>query len=305
MINKNISNILSGTNISEIKRVLSENENDSYDFLIKRFCFLPRKYCLENIDYDKNPVDAIMRISGEVDGSRGMKTSVTPEAVITLYQLLWSNVLDTKEPVKIKGRKPSNGVENLYYEMKWKDGINGRVSGDILNSFPKKETRYHLCQNLNDDNFQLKLFARLCYTLGNFMPVPCMGRGKKSMNSIHSYFKAGAGYFERMDIFIADIVNYKNKSKYEDDYKNFGDYIDTNYIEMNYLNDYVENDGIFDLATKQEKSKELTNPTLLSEENVKIYIENVNARIISRGNRMLDKLKNNYPIKLEMFTDDN
>ncbi|MBZ9623653.1 hypothetical protein G9F71_012405 [Clostridium sp. FP2] len=201
MINENIADILSGTNVSEIKRVLSENEEDSYNFLIRHFCFLPSKYCSEEINSDENPVDAIMRISGDVDGSRGMKTSVTPEAVITLYQLLWSNVLDTKEPIKLKGRKPSNGVENFYYEMKWKNGINGKVSGDILNSFPKQVTRNCLCLNLHDGNFQLKLFARLCYTLGNFMPVPCMGRGKNSMNIIHSYFKLGAGRYERMDFF--------------------------------------------------------------------------------------------------------
>lgn len=307
MINENIEYILSRTNVSEIKRVISENEEDSYNFLIRHFCFLPSKYCSEEVDFDKNPVYAIRRISGDVDGSRGMKTSVTPKAVITLYQLLWSNVLDTKEIVKLKGRRPFNGVDNYSYKMTWKDGINGKVSGDILNSFPKQDTINCLCLNLNDANFQLKLFARLCYTLGNFMPVPCNGRGIKSMNTIHSHFCFGAGHYERMDYFLYNILNYKNESKCAKNYNNFGEYIKKDYIKINYLNDYIENNSIFDLATKQGKIEGPHNFTRLSKENINIYIENVNARIIARGNRMLEKLKDPKNLNkdtLIMFTND-
>ena len=302
MINENIENILSGTNVSEIKRVLSENEKDSYNFLIRHFCFLPSKYCSEEINSDENPVKAIMSISSDVDGSRGMETSVTPESVITLYQLLWSNVLYTEEPVKLVGGKQSNGVEYFKYDMKWKDGINGKVSGDILNSFPKQNTRNRLCINLDDVNF--RLFARLSYTLGNFMPVPCLGSAKKSMNSIHSYFKYGNGFLERMDYFLYDILNY-NESKYKENYNEFGEYIKNNYIEINYLNDYIENNSIFDLATEQDKIKNRLTIKKITDKTIDIYINNVNARIIARGNRMLEELKNNYSDKLGMFTNDN
>ncbi|MBZ9623654.1 hypothetical protein G9F71_012410 [Clostridium sp. FP2] len=59
------------------------------------------------------------------------------------------------------------------------------------------------------------------------------------------------------------------------------------------------------MATKQEKIENRQNLTILSKENKNIYIENVNARIIARGNRMLEKLKNKYTGNLEIFTNDN
>jgi hypothetical protein len=302
MRDRNIKDVLSRANVSDIKSVLSKYKEESYDFLKEHFCFLPREYCLEKENIDKEPIEAIMSILHDVDGANGMKTSYTPKAVITLYKLLWNDILDTKNPIKLKGKKPFNRVDNYFYEMKWKEGINGKVSGDILNSFPKKRT-IELLSNL--DNFQLKLFARLCYTLGNFIPVPCIGRGRNSINSIHSYFKNGDGYIERMDYFLYDIIIKKNESKYNEDYKKFGNYIENDYINKNYLNDYIENNYIFDLATEQGKIGDQETLTRLSNENINIYIMNVNARIIARGNRMLEKLSNdaNKDVLL-MFTND-
>ncbi|WOO35808.1 hypothetical protein R2R35_18685 [Anaerocolumna sp. AGMB13020] len=303
-----INDVLSGTNVKEIKSVLNkkENEVDCYNFLNGHFCFLPIKYCSEEKELDKNPVKVIGSILHDVDGSKGMKTLYTPEAVIILYELLWNNVLNTKKPIEItKGKKLFSGIVNYFYEMRWKDDITCKVSGDLLNSFPKQKTIEILYPNLHEIPFQLKLFARLCYTLGNFMPVPCLGRAKNSMNSIHSYFKYGEGFLERIDYFLYDIVNY-NESKYKESYNKFKWYINDGYIEMNYLNDYIDNNSIFDLATKHDKIKSRGSLEKITNETINTYIENVNARIIARGNRMLEKLKMNYTDKdiLIMFTND-
>ena len=89
------------------------------------------------------------------------------------------------------------------------------------------------------------------------------------------------------------------------DYKKFGNYIENDYIKRNYLNDYVENNSIFDLATNQGKIGDQGIPTKLSNENINIYILNVNARIIARGNRMLEKLNDDSnKDELIMFTND-
>ena len=301
-IMENITSILSGTDVQSIANLLKkEREFDNiYNFICKRFEYIPLKFTKMDIDeINKNPIKANQQFSVDVDGANGDTTIETPESLLEIYISVWDNILkyEKKEiPEDRPGRKPMISGPHYKYNLAGsKDSSiqEAAVSGDVLISFPKFEIREYVSENY------IKLFARLVYTIGNFMPVPKLE--KNSLNIIHGHCCANQGLvrggYERMDCFLLDIAD--NNSRNKESYKRLlGDgYSIENFAKIFYLDSYMNNIGeVLDLSAYKTNKycKKRDELEKLNKANFQNYIINGCACIIARGNRLLEikKIKN-------------
>lgn len=287
--------ILCGSEVEEILKVLNETIfdkfEDVYSFLCEHFKYLPLEFT-ESKDkkcVNYNPQKANESFKGDIDGSAGDNTMNTPKDLLDIYIKAWSNVLDYNIiPILRRGRKPYVEGPHYNYNLEWDKSsmISGKVSGDVIISFPKFEFETKELENV------IKLFARLVYTIGNFMPVPQNGI-KCSLNAIHGRARFGEGFqYERIDSFLLDIneAESKNKEKYKcllgENYSLEG------VCELLYLSVFLKNNNeVIDLSVKGLKKccTEKKNLTKLTKDNLGIYILNSCACIIARGNQLLKK----------------
>lgn len=291
MREKDVEEILNSSNVYKIKKLLKmkKHHKEIYEFVTKRFHFIPIDFCnpqMEKSEVDKDPLKAIQSINNHVDGSMGDKTTVTPKELLEIYSSAWTGVIESNVEEIKRGRKAAIPGPHFNYNLKWKkcSGICGDVSGDVLISYPK----FAVPQSI--PLFLIKLFSRLVYTVGNFMPVPKIGRGKNSLNSIHSYQKKGIRY-ERLDCFLLDLKD--PNIKYNDYYckllgKKFS--WDT-FCEYNFLSPFRFNKEVYDLSTLELSC--CKNKTMLEEltmDNLEEFFWNACACIIARGNLILNKI---------------
>lgn len=249
-----------------------------YEYVCNTFDYLPEIFSSEN-DVNQDPINAIKTINYDVDGTKGFQTNYTPERLIYVYKKCWRSTL------KIEERKMLKRTKYKYYDASWRIGNNNNwgVSGDILFSFPKSV--YSEIKDIGIDCY-IKLFARLCYTVGNFIPVPKTGRGKKSVNSLHSYHRSfiNGKQWERYDKFIYDVL-FNEKSDFKIAYEQFEDYFSSDFIKQNFLECLVANGCIRDLVSLEAANKNGFTE-LDTKENIEAYIINMCASIIARGNNM-------------------
>lgn len=296
---ENTTSILSGTDVQSIANLLREKEselNNIYDFICERFEYIPLKFTNKDInEINENPIEANEQFSVDVDGASGDTTIKTPETLLEIYISIWDNILEyKKEPISEhrRGRKPKVSGPHYKYNLSWRkdSNIDGDFSGDVLISFPKFEIPENVSANY------IKLFARLVYTIGNFMPAPKLKEGN-SLNKIHGHccYDQGLvrGGYERMDCFLLDIDD--NNSKNKENYKSLlGDgYSMENFVKTFHLNCYLKNGKVLDLSfpTLDKTCEDKGDLEILRPENFVNYIINGCACIIARGNRLLEVMK--------------
>lgn len=290
--------ILGGTDAQSIANLLKkEGKFDNiYNFICKRFEYIPLKFANKDIDWiNKNPIEANQQFSVDVDGANGDTTIETPESLLEIYISVWDNILkyEKKEiPEDRPGRKPMISGPHYKYNLSWREdsNIRGDFAGDVLISFPKFEIPENVSANY------IKLFARLVYTIGNFMPAPKKGSGC-SLNCIHGRCSANkylnGRKYERMDCYLLDMADSSsnNKERYEDLLGN--EYSMENFVKNFYLNCYLKNGKVLDLSfpTLDKTCEDKGDLEILRPENFVNYIINGCACIIARGNRLLEVIE--------------
>ena len=270
-------------NIVTLSNNIKEYTEEAYKYICERFSFIPACY-LDSLDANINPINVVKTLKYDVDGSLGFSTNYTPDELIQIYKNCWKNVLSIKISRKRK-------TKYNYYTAEWASKDWGKVSGDVIFSFPKEKLLDEF-ERIGVKKDYLKILARLCYTIGNFIPVPKKGRGKLSANSLHSYHRSyiGGQQWERFDKYLYDSCFNINDSKYKEYYNNFGKYYNELLYNENYFHDcIIKNNKIIDLVTLKVcddgKFSELN-----SKELVESYIVNICACIIIRGNKMKNEM---------------
>ena len=288
---ENLEKVLCGEDVEEIASLLKSVEGKCfekcYDYICNCFYYLPIEFTDNRSKefVNNDPIKANKDLKVHVDGSGGDKTTQTPEKLLEIYVELWEEYLEfERKEIPKRGRQSKIMGTKYKYNLSWnsKSNIEGAVSGDTIFSFPKNNF-YNEIKGYAADRY-LKLLARLCYTIGNFIPVPKKGRGKLSVNSLHSYKRGYINncFWERFDKFAYDVIN-------NDEYKNtFGEGFITVFLEKSYLNNILLKDGeVIDLVTLKTADNGMFED--FSKQNINSYIINVCAFIIARGNAMLKR----------------
>ena len=267
--------------IEKLAQKIKNGPQEAYQYIQEKFSFVPRCFLDSlKVQWDLDPIGAINAIEFDVDGSRGFSTNYTPKELIRIYQKCWEKSLEINQIHCDRKTKYER------YHAQWLDKDWGEVSGDVIFSFPKDELLKEI-EALKVDKRYIMLFARLCYTLGNFIPVPKKGRGKLSVNTLHSYHRSyiNGKQWERFDKYIFDSC-ISNKSKYNEYYNKFQGYYGNFLLSKNFFDGcLVSNNNVIDLVTLNEcndgKFGEIN-----TKEDIENYIINICASIIIRGNKM-------------------
>lgn len=263
--------------IPEIEKIVKKYPNKCYEYTVNKFEFLPKEI-YNDFDADKEPIDAFLKVTMDVDGAKGFSTNYTPKKVIELYKKAWRTDIETKKVELVRKSKYE------HYKLEWRKDNWGDVSGDVLISFPKNKL-YQEIINSKVECVYLKLLARLSYTYGNFMPVPKKGAGRSSVNSLHSYQSSFYKKYkwERIDKFLYDVL-FNKESYYKENYAKFGDYFENCFIERNFLQCYMLDGKVIDLVSGGQVNNVTDFRNFDTDTDIQSYIINACARIIFRGN---------------------
>lgn len=211
----------------------------------------------------------------------------------SIYYLLWKDILDL-ESNQLKG-KANTKFEGIEFNG---DTLNTR---DFILSVDNKYL-FDMCKDIDKNEIletvDLVEDFRIKYeTLGNFMPMPeglNQKRGKPLQDRFDMYLYEVKKFYENEYNYFGKLealgVELKRKENY---FKGFGSF--KNYIEQNYLQDFVEDDyTIKDLSINNEEGVYKQDENNIQEikacKQVKNYIKNVEAIIKKRAEKMKKRL---------------
>lgn len=211
----------------------------------------------------------------------------------SIYYLLWKDILDLES-------NQLNGKANTKFE-----GI--EFNGDTLNTrdfILSVDNKYlfDMCKDIDKNEIletvDLVEDFRIKYeTLGNFMPMPeglNQKRGKPLQDRFDMYLYEVKKFYENEYNYFGKLETLGEELKRKENYfKGFGSF--KNYIEQNYLQDFVEDDyTIKDLSINSEEEAYKQDENNIQEIKdciqVKNYIKNAKAIIKNRAERMKKSL---------------
>ena len=179
--------------------------------------------------------------------------------------------------------------------------------GDTLNTFNTlfSENLRGLYKYTNDEKIVSKVenFRKICYSIGNFLPLP----NKSILSQTINTYRGINSWHDYQDKFLLELQKCLNNENNKDDFlfelikenSFYFDYINNsfeNYIKINFLEDYIENNEVKNLFSPyfyHWMNKNIT------EENkieyvafVENYIDITTNIIINRAKKIVKKLKN-------------
>lgn len=211
----------------------------------------------------------------------------------SIYYLLWKDILDL-ESNQLNG-KANTKFEEIEFNG---DTLNTR---DFILSVDNKYL-FDMCKDIDKNEIletvDLAEDFRIKYeTLGNFMPMPeglNQKRGKPLQDRFDMYLYEVKKFYENEYNYFGKLETLGEELKRKENYfKGFGSF--KNYIEQNYLQDFVEDDyTIKDLSINSEEEAYKQDENNIQEIKdciqVKNYIKNAKAIIKNRAEKMKKRL---------------
>lgn len=210
----------------------------------------------------------------------------------SIYYLLWKDILDL-ESNQLNG-KANTKFEEIEFNG---DTLNTR---DFILSVDNKYL-FDMCKDIDKNEIletvDLVEDFRIKYeTLGNFMPMPeglNQKRGKPLQDRFDMYLYEVKKFYENEYNYFGKLETLGEELKRKENYfKGFGSF--KNYIEQNYLQDFVEDDyTIKDLSINSEEAYKQDENNIQEIKDciqVKNYIKNAKAIIKNRAERMKKSL---------------
>lgn len=211
----------------------------------------------------------------------------------SIYYLLWKDILDL-ESNQLNG-KANTKFEEIEFNG---DTLNTR---DFILSVDNKYL-FDMCKDIDKNEIletvDLVEDFRIKYeTLGNFMPMPeglNQKRGKPLQDRFDMYLYEVKKFYENEYNYFGKLETLGEELKRKENYfKGFGSF--KNYIEQNYLQDFVESDyTIKDLSINSEEEAYKQDENNIQEiktcKQVKNYIKNAKDIIKNRAEKMKKRL---------------
>lgn len=211
----------------------------------------------------------------------------------SIYYLLWKDILDL-ESNQLNG-KANTKCEEIEFNG---DTLNTR---DFILSVDNKYL-FDMCKDIDKNEIletvDLVEDFRIKYeTLGNFMPMPeglNQKRGKPLQDRFDMYLYEVKKFYENEYNYFGKLETLGEELKRKENYfKGFGSF--KNYIEQNYLQDFVESDyTIKDLSINSEEEAHKQDENNIQEiktcKQVKNYIKNAKDIIKNRAEKMKKRL---------------
>ena len=237
--------------------------------------------------------------------------------ILAVYILLWNDTLFCKDNYSGKNFEIKLYKEEIKVQVDEETYI---YSGETLNTKGRIYSKYK--KIINDEKELKKIeetFSNNYLTLGNFIPFPKVK--KHSLNNAKNQ-----SYADQFDLYLNDIKKFyiektnhylfkNNKDAKKDDFnydigcssffsnilkenieyfKRFKSF--NNYIDKNFLQDYIDNGDVIDLFNRKEDKFLPKSTQTIKEYFSKFVSEDNNKKLLlqKRAGKMRDKFENQY-----------
>lgn len=280
-MNKDIDYIIKFMD-NELKNIQKDKRLDE----LFKYCFIKYSYSKENWDkqlkdfeklrtyYKEIPENEYFNSNKKTQGD-GDRTKI----VYAMYRLLWENLNFNYDGETLNTRDNICNINNKKIENR---------SQEIMDSA---------------ENFRI-----IYETIGNFMPLPTNG-GFKGLNCAKNRV-----YFDQFDLCLEEIKRFYTNQHIEQNaygyairinkeyfglFNNFSDF-----LEKNYLQDYVEDFDNGDYTIKKLFIREEYQVLPESDQQILDYFQNATKVIENRADRMKNELINKYKNELNGYYKD-